>query len=276
MENKVSALLILYNEEKRIENCLKSIQWIADEIIVIHDGLCLDKTLDICKKFKCKIFIREHIGEPKPHTPFGLKKCSNEWILLIDADERLSPKLNKNIRKLIEMKADAYSFKWVAEINGKKSNFLTKQVLFRKSKMYSIGLPHVQCETRGLLSKSELVLVHESSEFNSKYKLLKMYLNKDKKWGKVTAMMLQSKLSDVPVYNCNLNDSNLKQIQKIKLIKEFPFFAMLIVPVYSLVYGFIINQGFRQGLLGLILATHVPLHAFFTCYYLSLLKLKAL
>ena len=81
MNNRISACLVVYNEEKIIKNCLASIKDAVDEIIVVHDGECIDKTLEICKSYTNKIFIKQHIGEAEPHRPFGFKQATGDWIL---------------------------------------------------------------------------------------------------------------------------------------------------------------------------------------------------
>ena len=53
--SNISVIMVVYNEEKIIETCLKSVENIASEILVMHDGPCKDNTLKICKKYTNKI-----------------------------------------------------------------------------------------------------------------------------------------------------------------------------------------------------------------------------
>src|ERR1035437_9635147 len=109
----ISAILIVYNEEKLIERCLKSLEGAVDEIIVIHDGECKDNTLSIAGRFTDKIFIEPHKGVAELHEIRGLDYASYSWILKIDADEFLSEELRTNLRVLIsDENADAYAFIW--------------------------------------------------------------------------------------------------------------------------------------------------------------------
>lgn len=270
----ISAILVLYNEERKIELCLKSICDVVDEIVVIHDGPCLDNTLKICEEYGCKIFIRNHIGEAEPHRPFALTKCLYDWVLFIDGDERLSTSLKKRLRKKINSKYDAYSFKFVTKINGVKNKFMSKQILFKKNKIYYIGLPHIQPETRGLIKDDFSILEHDSEEFKSSKNLLIKYLKKDREWGKISAKILYGPLNKIPVYNCNLKDNTLKQIKKIKFMRKFPFIAIFLFPTYSFLNNFIKKKMFLEGFLGFALSCHIPLHSFFTGYYLCLYKLR--
>jgi glycosyltransferase involved in cell wall biosynthesis len=109
--NKISAYIIVNNEEKVIERCLKSIVNVADEIIVAHDGACEDKTVEICNKYNAKVFIREKRKNFNSHRVFCLKQARYPWILRLDADEYLSSELASNIRKLVsDNNIDAYDF----------------------------------------------------------------------------------------------------------------------------------------------------------------------
>jgi glycosyltransferase involved in cell wall biosynthesis len=273
-KSNISAILVVYNEEKKIRECLESLKNIVAEIIVIHDGKCSDKTLEICREYGSRIYIRKHIGEAEPHRPFAIEKTSKKWVLFIDADERLSKKLSKEVNFLTKLEFDAYKFKWTAKIKGEKTKFLSKQILFRKSKMYYIGLPHLQAETIGVTKKFlELELIHNTSEFDSPLKLFKSYIKKDKSWGKISARMLIN-FWKIPVFNCSLNDKKIKQIKKIKFIKNFTFLAIVIMPLYSFLNSFFMNKNYKQGFLGFVLSCHIPLHYFFTCWYLLLDKIK--
>jgi len=140
MENKISAYLVVHNESSKIEPCLKNLIGVVSEIVVVHDGPCSDTTLEICEKYGCRIFVREYKGNAEPHRPFAISQTKYDWVLQIDADERLSFELGKELQKLVnDQGMDAYSFNWVASINGVPTNWLTKRILFRKEKMYAVG-----------------------------------------------------------------------------------------------------------------------------------------
>jgi glycosyltransferase involved in cell wall biosynthesis len=95
---KLSVLLIVKNEERQIANCLKTVAF-ADEIIVILDK-CTDNSENIVKQYTKNIFKGGWEIEGKRRN-FGLRKCSKDWILEIDADERVSKKLKNEIKRTI-------------------------------------------------------------------------------------------------------------------------------------------------------------------------------
>ena len=81
---KISALIIARNEEKKIKRCLESI-FFVDEIVVVLDR-SFDRTKKITKAFTDKIFQGSWEFEGDRRN-FGIRKCSYNWILEIDADE---------------------------------------------------------------------------------------------------------------------------------------------------------------------------------------------
>ncbi|MFH1239262.1 MAG: glycosyltransferase family 2 protein [bacterium] len=91
----ISACIITKNEENDIRDCLESVTW-ADEIIVVDDG-STDKTLEIARQFTDKIYQQSWLGYGRQKQS-TVDKASGEWILSIDADERVTPELAKEIQ----------------------------------------------------------------------------------------------------------------------------------------------------------------------------------
>jgi len=95
--NKLSVTIITKNEEFNIAKCLNSVSW-ADEIVVVDSG-STDNTLNICQDFKCKIIQSDWLGFGKTKQ-LAVDSASNDWILSVDADEELTPALQKEIQSL--------------------------------------------------------------------------------------------------------------------------------------------------------------------------------
>lgn len=93
--NRISATIITRNEEQNIERCLQALEGIADEIVVV-DSYSTDRTLDICRKYGCKITNREFrgFGSQRQYAT-GLTKYS--YVLSIDADEMIDDELAKSL-----------------------------------------------------------------------------------------------------------------------------------------------------------------------------------
>lgn len=97
--SKLSVVISTYNSEKKIEDCLRSASF-ADEIIIV-DGTSSDATLKIAKKYTSKIFIRTNNPMLNINKNFGFSKAKSDWILSLDADERITPELKTEIESRI-------------------------------------------------------------------------------------------------------------------------------------------------------------------------------
>ena len=107
----LSVSIITYNEEKNIGDCLTSVSEIADEIIVI-DSLSTDRTEEICRKNSKVTFYQHPFDGHIQQKNRALEKCSSEWILCIDADERVSPEMGRSIRKILDENSDIAGVKF--------------------------------------------------------------------------------------------------------------------------------------------------------------------
>jgi glycosyltransferase involved in cell wall biosynthesis len=105
---KISACIISFNEEKKIEDCLKSLVGIADEIVVV-DSNSTDNTVAIAQKYTDRIILQDFLGFIEQKN-FAVQQAKNDWVLSLDCDERLSPELQKAITEIKHSseQADAY------------------------------------------------------------------------------------------------------------------------------------------------------------------------
>ncbi|MBI3558877.1 glycosyltransferase family 2 protein [Candidatus Gottesmanbacteria bacterium] len=123
MKTKISAAVLTYNEEENIEGCLESVKW-ADEIVLV-DEKSSDKTVEIAKKYTKKVFLVDHDPMFHKNKQIALDKCTGNWILQIDADEKVTVELQKEILSIM----------------GKESFFSGYKVP-RKSKIFGKYLEH--------------------------------------------------------------------------------------------------------------------------------------
>ncbi len=112
-KHKISAFVITKNEEDRIEDCLKSIYNWVDQLIVMDSG-SNDNTVKIAKRYTEEIYQTDWPGYGKQRNR-ALKKCLHDWVLTIDADERLSDGAKKEIDNLFSKENLPYTmikFPW--------------------------------------------------------------------------------------------------------------------------------------------------------------------
>ncbi|GAB6072769.1 glycosyltransferase family 2 protein [Venenivibrio stagnispumantis] len=94
-KTRISCVIHTYNSEKYLIECLESVKW-CDEIVIV-DMYSTDKTLEIAKEYNCNVYMHENVGYADPARAFGLSKCSNDWILALDSDEIVMPKLKDEL-----------------------------------------------------------------------------------------------------------------------------------------------------------------------------------
>ncbi len=103
----LSVTIIAFNEEKWIRDALESVKW-ADEIVVI-DSLSTDRTIEICREYTTQIHQVAWHGYVEQKN-IATQHASHDWILNIDADERVSPELAEEIRRILAAQAQAVGY----------------------------------------------------------------------------------------------------------------------------------------------------------------------
>lgn len=99
MKTGISACVITFNEEGNIRDCLESLRWV-DEVVVVDSG-STDRTVEIAREFGANV-----VHHPWPgyvaQKNFAIEATTGEWVLCVDADERCTPELRTAIEKVIE------------------------------------------------------------------------------------------------------------------------------------------------------------------------------
>lgn len=162
----ISAILIVKNEESKLRDCLKSIDWVDEIIFVNNDSI--DRSVEIAKEFECRIF-KYRDGTFPDRKNFGAKKARSKWLLFIDADERINSSLREELMSKIKSqmsKVSAYAIPRKNFILGrefKQSNQSPDYVIRLIKKDAFIGWEgtlHEQPKFRGELSYLKNPLIH--------------------------------------------------------------------------------------------------------------------
>ncbi len=243
-KGKLSVVIITKNEEKNIKDCLESVKW-ADEIIVI-DAESLDKTVEIARQYTDKVFIKPWSGFG-PQKNWGISKAQYEWVFIIDADERVSPELRDEILITINKPTKISAFqvprknfllgKWF-KYKGEYPNYQLR--LFKKQK-----------------ARYNDVQIHENLIIDGEIGYLKNPL-------------LHFSIKSIEDYFKKFNYyTTLAAIEKSKKKKtKVRIWDLLFRPIIIFVKMYFIKQGFRHGREGFIFSS---LDSFFT--YVKYLKL---
>lgn len=224
---KITAILITKNEEGNIKDCLESINWV-DEIILV-DAESTDKTLEIAQSYNPKTFIRKWKGYAD-QKEFALSKAANEWVLSIDADERVSPLLKEEIINLNENDADGY--------------YIRRQNYFLKRHIKTCGWDNDYQLRLFRKSKTAVTdrLVHESFVVNGTIKHLKNRLIH------FTFTSIEKTIGKINRY------SSLKAQELFKKNKKSNSLTILSHGAAAFLRFYIVLGGFKEGVHGMIIS----------------------
>lgn len=164
MEGKLSVCLIVKDEEKHLDRCLRSVRN-ADEIVVVDTG-SRDKTCEIARKYTNRVIENEYKWNDNfaEARNFAKSKCKGDWILSIDADEELKSGIEE-VRQATKTGKDAVGVNLVSQRGGEVHQFPR---LFRnKKEAYWKGAIHNHLSVSDY-DKSDLVIEYGYSEAHKK------------------------------------------------------------------------------------------------------------
>lgn len=182
LKEKISGLIITFNEEKNIQEVLECFDF-CDEIIIV-DSFSTDKTVEIASQNpKVKIILNKFEDFTKQRN-IALDSAKNDWVLFLDGDERTTAELEKEIIETVKNSnaKDAYYFYRTFFLGKKKINFSGTQNdknfrLFRKSKAYydSNKKVHETLVVNGSIGILKHKLLHYSFENFEQFKKKMLY-----------------------------------------------------------------------------------------------------
>ena len=162
----LSVAIITKNEEDNIRQCLQSVVFAAQVVIV--DSGSADATLSIAKEFGCEIYNEAWHGFG-PQKQSAIDKCRHPWILVLDADERIPPDTADNIKKIVtdpKVKEDGFSFprknyfqgRWIKHAGWWPDRIIR---LFRKEAgRMTPAMVHESVEVRGMVGSLDKAIEH--------------------------------------------------------------------------------------------------------------------
>jgi len=166
MKNKLSAIIIARNEEKEIRQCLESVAW-ADEIVLV-DSESTDRTVEIARQFTDRVESRPFEGFTS-QKQYATDLATGPWVLNIDADERVTPELREEIERVVDSddSHDGYTLPrltWYAGAFVRNAWFPDRKLrLFRKEKgKWKGGVVHEGMHVDGRVGELKTPLLHYS------------------------------------------------------------------------------------------------------------------
>ena len=197
----VSACLVVRNEEAVIERCLQSLAGVVDEIVLVHDGVCEDRTLEIAERHECRIFVRPLVGHAEVATVFAYEQARGEWILTLDADEFLSEPLRRELRALVS-ETDVNGYEVLLRMwDGRRyitENGPFKLSLFRRSRVHVLGMIHAAEQVDPPVRRLPLEIEHRPLYNNY---TLRIVLTKQRRRARINAREFIGDLAALPSFN---------------------------------------------------------------------------
>lgn len=236
--SKLSAILLTKNAENLIADCIDSVSF-CSEIIVVDDG-STDRTPDIAKHLGAHVYplIARSFSERRN---YGLKKAKGKWVLYIDADERVSPELKEHILALTEKERTPFAAYTLQRKNFYLGNNEWPYIehlerLFKKSALQEwSGELHETAQVKGEIGEVEGFLFHYTHQD------LTSMVNKTIQWSKIEAE-LRLKANHPPM-------------------TWWRFYRVMLTAFYD---SYIKQKGYKVGTAGLIESMYQAFSMFIT------------
>jgi len=182
-KNTISAIIIAKNEDALIEDCIKSVGW-TDEVIVVDNG-STDKTVELAKKLKAKIIVNKENNFSLLRNE-GARIATGTWLLYIDADEIVTEQVKNEILKTTSLPAGRVQGYYLTRKNYYLGHeWPTKDKMIRLIKKDAligwIGKLHEHPDIRGNVGDLKESLIHNT------HRSLSEMVEKTNEWSEVEA-----------------------------------------------------------------------------------------
>jgi glycosyltransferase involved in cell wall biosynthesis len=192
---RLSVIVTTYNNGRTLRACLESVKW-ANEIVVL-DSLSTDDTVAIARNYNTRIHQHRFMGYG-PQKQMAVELASNDWVLLLDADEVLSPALQDELRQLLQEApaADGYEIARQEQLFWRMSHPATRMNhflrLFDRRQGGVDDMPvHAAPKVRGRIARLKSLLYHfGETDLHAKVEKINAYSSglvkdklKRKRWG---------------------------------------------------------------------------------------------
>lgn len=234
---KISVVVLTKNEEENIVDCLESVKWCDEKIII--DDYSTDRTVEIAERFGVKIYKRHLENDFSKQRNFGISNAIGDWILFLDADERVSKDLKEEINQ---------NLKNTPKING---YFIKRaDVLWNKELLYG------ELGNINLLRLAKKGAGEWRGKVHEQWKISGSIGQLNNKLYHFPHQTLKEFLSEINFY------SNIRAKELLgEKVKASPF-SIIVYPLGKFLLNYFIKRGFMDGIPGLILALTMSFYSF--------------
>lgn len=235
----ISAVILTKNEEKNIKECLKTLSWV-NEIIIIDD-FSVDKTIKTAKDLGARVFKRHLKDNFTSQRNFGLEKATKDWVLFVDADERVSSRLKDEI---LSATRGSMGENYAGFRVKRKDLFLGKWLRFGETA--SVKLLRLAKKDAGKWRGK----VHEVWQIKGRVKTLKYPLLHEREVSVAKFLERIDKYSSLrakELFNRGLKTNVL---------------LIIAYPLGKFLQNYILRLGLLDGMSGLVMAIMMSIHSF--------------
>lgn len=177
MTKTLSVVLATFNEEKNLPACLESVKDVADEIVVV-DGSSTDRTVEVAKQYGARVKVTTNKPIFHINKQMAIDMVTKDWILQLDADEKVTEELVEEIRSVISLRSPDVNGYWIPRKNWFLGKFLMKGGVYPDYtlRLYKRGkgrLPqkdvHEQAIVEGNVGHLKHPLIHMADTSFSRY-----------------------------------------------------------------------------------------------------------
>ncbi len=235
---KLSVLVITRNEAENIRQCLESVAW-ADEIVVV-DAFSEDGTVEISRRFTDKVYLNSWPGFSAQRN-FGLERTSGTWILILDADERVTPEARDEILACV---AGADQERVVAYQIPRRNYF------FGRWLRWGGAFPDLQWRLfkRGFIRYDETTL--DTPIIGGATAIMRSPIDH------LTGRTIHHRLRKID------SETAFKARETLVRRRRIGFADLTLRPLTAFLKVYLLKQGFRDGLHGLVFAALCSFHTF--------------
>jgi len=234
---KISVYMITRNNERTLERALASITW-ADEIVVV-DSFSTDKTLEICRRFTDRVIQRPWPGFREQYQ-HAADLTTHPWVMFIDADEEISQELADEIQRVVKEGEKCFD----GFIIYRRTYYLGRWIrhgawypdyeirLYRREKGRWEGGLHAKIVVDGNVgSLKHEILHHTYRDISDQIRTLDLY-------------------------------SRIEAEDMLKAGERFHLFKLLFRPPFRLLKEYLLKQGFRDGIPGVVIIVATMFYVF--------------
>lgn len=246
MKNDLSVIILTKNEEDNIVDCLESVSF-ADETIIIDDN-SNDRTVELAKQFTSKVYIHSLNGNFASQRNYALNLAHNTWVLFLDADERISEKLRDEISREIKRSGTEgffikrVDYVWNNKIHHGEGGNVQLLRLAKKSSGKWKGKVHEQWKILGQKKVLNNPIIHIPHATVAKF------------------------IADIDEYS----EIRAKELSEDN--KNSNAFLIFAYPFGKFTVNYLLKKGYKDGIPGFLYAMIMSMHSFLVRSKLYLLK----